>query len=107
MALSVAKTRPPPWRLLVPLLVTALTTPPAALPYSAEKFEALTWNSRTASWLMVAVARVRPRSSDQYAVLLSPPSTVLLFNKPEMPRKEMRPKEPSGAAPGVLSAKLE
>ena len=39
--------------------------------------------------------------------MLSPPSTVLLFNSPEMPRKLTRPKLPSGAAPGVISAKVD
>ena len=38
----------------VPLLVTMLTTPPDALPNSAEYEFVSTWNSRTASWLNVA-----------------------------------------------------
>ena len=50
---------------------------------------------------------MRPRSSEKNAWLLSPPSTVLLFSKPEMPRKLIRPKLPSGTAPGVRMAKLD
>src|SRR6185295_6957309 len=50
---------------------------------------------------------VRPRSSAKKAWLLSPPSIVLLFRSPEMPRKLIRPKVPSGTAPGESSAKLD
>jgi hypothetical protein len=50
---------------------------------------------------------VRPRSSEKNAWLLSPPSTVLLFSSPEIPRKLIRPKLPSGTAPGVRMAKLD
>jgi hypothetical protein len=38
--------------------------------------------------------------------LLSPPSIVLLFSKPEMPRKLIKPKVPSGTEPGVSMAKV-
>ena len=51
--------------------------------------------------------RVRPFSSAKNAWLLSPPSTVLLFNSPETPRKLTSPKFPSGTAPGVESAKVD
>src|SRR5690242_14595089 len=51
--------------------------------------------------------RVRPRSSAKNAWLLSPPSIVLLFSRPEMPRKLIKPNVPSGTAPGVSSAKLD
>ena len=51
--------------------------------------------------------RVRPRSSAKNARLLSPLSIVLLFSKPEMPRKLIKPKLPSGTAPGVNKAKLD
>src|SRR5215213_3040314 len=51
--------------------------------------------------------RVRPRSSAKNAWLLSPPSIVLLFSKPEMPRKLIRPNVPSGTAPGVNNAKFD
>src|SRR5258707_13272557 len=52
--------------------------------------------------------RVRPRSSEKKAWLLSPPSTVLLLSKGLMPRKLMRPKPlPSLTAPGVRRAKLD
>src|SRR5260370_29242658 len=51
--------------------------------------------------------RVRPRSSEKNAWLLSPPSRVLLFNRPEIPRKLTRPKFPSATAPGVLKAKYD
>src|SRR6185436_53253 len=51
--------------------------------------------------------RVRPRSSAKNAWLLSPPSIVLLFNNPEIPRKLIKPKVPSGTAPGVSRAKLD
>src|SRR5216684_4789385 len=51
--------------------------------------------------------RVRPFSSEKKAWLLSPPSTVLLFNNPEIPRKLSRPKLPSGTTPGVNSAKVD
>ena len=50
---------------------------------------------------------MRPRSSEKKPWLLSPPSTVLLFSRPEMPRKLIRPKLPSGAALGVRIAKLD
>src|SRR5574338_1481918 len=51
--------------------------------------------------------RVRPRSSAKNAWLLSPPSIVLLFSNPEMPRKLIKPNVPSGTAPGVNRAKLD
>src|SRR5713101_5646445 len=51
--------------------------------------------------------RVRPFSSEKKAWLLSPPSTVLLFNNPEIPRKLSRPKLPSGTTPGVSRAKVD
>ena len=51
--------------------------------------------------------RVRPRSSEKNAWLLSPPSTVLLFSSPEMPRKLINPNVPSGTVPGVRIAKLD
>src|SRR6185295_1875061 len=51
--------------------------------------------------------RVRPRSSAKKAWLLSPPSMVLLFSRPEMPRKLIKPNVPSGTAPGVNNAKLD
>src|ERR1700676_1955531 len=50
--------------------------------------------------------RVRPFSSEKKDWLLSPPSTVLLFRRPEIPRKLMSPKPPSTAVPGVDKAKL-
>ena len=50
--------------------------------------------------------RVRPRSSEKNAWLLSPPSIVLLLSSPEMPRKLIKPKLPSGTEPGVRSAKF-
>ena len=50
---------------------------------------------------------MRPRSSAKNACVLSPPSTVLLFRNPEIPRKLIRPNVPSGAAPGVLSTKFD
>ena len=43
-----------PAKRLVPLLVTMLTTPPEALPNSAEYEFVSTWNSCTASWLNTA-----------------------------------------------------
>src|SRR5918993_3764262 len=85
----------------------ALITPPAERPYSAAKFDVLTWNSRMAAWLIEYALRVRPLSSEKKPWLLSPPSTVLLLSKPEIPRKLMRPKLPSGTAPGVRIAKLD
>src|SRR3981189_3492541 len=52
--------------------------------------------------------RVRPRSSEKKAWLLSPPSTVLLFRRVLMPRKLIRPKPlASLTAPGVSKAKLD
>src|SRR5688572_29314614 len=51
--------------------------------------------------------RVRPRTSAKNAWLLSPPSMVLLFSKPEIPRKLIKPNVPSGTAPGVNNAKLD
>src|SRR6185369_6564137 len=51
--------------------------------------------------------RVRPRSSAKKAWLLSPPSIVLLFSRPEIPRKLIKPNVPSGTAPGVNNAKLD
>jgi hypothetical protein len=50
--------------------------------------------------------RVRPRSSAKNAWLLSPPSMVLLFSRPEMPRNEMRPKVPSGVDRQVVDRGL-
>src|SRR5215831_15661492 len=51
--------------------------------------------------------RVRPRSSEKNAWLLSPPSTVLLFSSPETPRKLIKPKVWSGTEPGVRRAKSD
>src|SRR5262245_20852929 len=51
--------------------------------------------------------RVRPRSSEKNAWLLSPPSIVLLFSSPEIPRKLIKPKVPSGVEPGVKRAKSD
>src|SRR5262249_4405498 len=51
--------------------------------------------------------RVRPRSSEKNAWLLSPPSTVLLFSSPETPRKLINPKVLSGTEPGVRRAKSD
>src|SRR6266481_3810968 len=52
--------------------------------------------------------RVRPRSSEKKAWLLSPPSTVLLFRRVLMPPKLMSPKPlASLTAPGVSKAKLD
>src|SRR6185369_795566 len=58
-------------------------------------------------WLIEYALRVRPRSSEKNPWLLSPPSTVLLLRSPEMPRKLIRPKLPSGVALGVRIAKLD
>src|SRR5689334_20303058 len=53
-------------------------------------------------------ARVRPRSSEKNAWLLSAPSTVLLFSNVLMPRKLRRPKPLELATtPGVSTAKLD
>src|SRR6478672_2582078 len=53
-------------------------------------------------------ARVRPRSSEKKAWLLSAPSTVLLFKSVLMPRKLRRPKPlVSLTTPGVRMAKLD
>src|ERR1035441_2541334 len=57
-------------------------------------------------WLVEYAMRVRPFSSAKNAWLLSPPSTVLLFSRPEIPRKLTSPKPPSVDAPGVARAKL-
>src|SRR5215475_11697011 len=51
--------------------------------------------------------RVRPRSSEKNAWLLSPPSTVLLFSSPEIPRKLIRPNVASGTELGVRRAKSD
>src|SRR6185369_8759242 len=51
--------------------------------------------------------RVRPRSSEKKAWLLSPPSIVLLLSKPEIPRKLINPNVPSGTALGERTAKLD
>src|SRR5947209_20076551 len=52
--------------------------------------------------------RVRPRSSEKKAWLLSAPSTVLLFRSTLMPRKLMRPKPLLLlTAAGVSSEKLD
>src|SRR5688572_25951004 len=50
---------------------------------------------------------VRPASSAKNAWLLSPPSTVLLLSSPEMPRKLINPKLPSGTEPGVRMTKFD
>src|ERR1041385_208273 len=53
-------------------------------------------------------ARVRPRSSEKKAWLLSAPSTVLLLSSVLMPRKRERPKPLALlTTPGVRSAKLD
>src|SRR5580765_5896517 len=53
-------------------------------------------------------ARVRPRSSEKNAWLLSAPSTVLLFSKVLVPRKLSNPKPLALATtPGVRTAKLD
>src|SRR5262245_54642872 len=67
-------------------------TAPAARPYSAEKLEVLTWNSLMAAWGVEYPMRVRPRSSEKKAWLLSAPSTVLLLRRTLMPRRLIRPK---------------
>ena len=93
--------------MFVPLLVTMLTTPPEALPNSAENELVSTWNSRTASWLNVA------RTLPTMESLLSSPSTVMLFERARWPANE-RPEVPdapccgvrSVATPGVSSEKL-
>src|SRR5258708_34141555 len=52
--------------------------------------------------------RVRPRSSEKKAWLLSAPSTVLLFSKALIPRKLSRPKPlPLLTTVGVNSAKFD
>ena len=81
---------------LVPLLVTMFTTPPEALPNSAEYELVSTWNSRTASWLKVA------RTAPTVASLLSSPSTVMLFERARWPAK-VRPEVADAPCCGVRS----
>ena len=65
-----------PWSSLVPLLMVALITAPAAWPYSAENVLVFTLNSCTASTEGVSAMPLRPIEPAFDTVLLSTPSSV-------------------------------
>src|SRR5260370_32945198 len=56
---------------------------------------------------MEMLIRGRLLSGEKRVGWLAPPSTVLLFSNPEIPRKLSRPKLPSGTTPGVSRAKVD
>ena len=85
-----------PWNSFVPLLVRMFTTPPVALPNSAEYESVTTWNSRMASWLKVA------RTAPTITSLLSSPSTMMLLERARWPVKE-RPEVAEAPCCGVRS----
>src|SRR5271154_6250259 len=62
-------------------------TPPAACPYSAEKFDVFTWNSWIAAWLVEYPYPPLPRSLPEKARLWSVPYIVMLFISGLSPRK--------------------
>src|SRR5262245_32736706 len=85
-----------------------MTAPPAR-PYSAEYELVLTWNSLTESRLNWYGARpdpVRPRAWPKKVLLLSVPSTTMLFKVPRWPPKTRSPtRKLSLTTAGVESTK--
>ena len=82
-----------PWISFVPDFMTTLTTPPADLPYSAEKEFVSTLNSWTAS-IEIAVASDLRAWVALCRLLLSMPSSITLFwlgRMPEALKESLRP----------------